>query len=57
VAQFIKLTLESPIYLLPYGLLTFINAIGEIGIRRDTGALKVNNSGSDLPPMAEADGV
>ena len=57
MAQFIALTLERATDLLPYGLLVFINAIGEIGIRRDTCPLKVNNLGSDLLPMAEADGV
>jgi hypothetical protein len=52
VAQFITLTLESPTYLLPYGLLAFIKEIVEVGIRSDTGALKVNNLGLDLLPMA-----
>ena len=49
MAQFITLTLESPTYLLPYGLLAFIKEIVEVGIRSDTGALKVNNRGLDLP--------
>ena len=48
MAQSIALTLESATDLLPYGLLVFINAIGEIGIRRDTCVLKINNSGSPI---------